>query len=122
MDKAREVVEQPADGKVVLVGVSPQVSGPDTFNYVALARFSSSGVSDAAFGTDGKLTFLPGPTPQDGGGGDGRAILIQPADQKILVAGNWDPNDGSGSQIFLARFDSSRCCRSGLRHARASCC
>lgn len=107
VDRAREVVEQPADGKVVLVGVSPQTSGPDTFNYVALARFSSSGVLDAAFGTGGKLTFLPGPTPQDGGGGDGRALLIQPADQKILIAGNWDPNDGSGSQIFLARFDSA---------------
>jgi len=107
LDKAREVVEQPADGKVVLVGVSPRFTDPDTINYVALARFSSSGIPDATFGTDGKLTFLPGPTPQDGGGGDGRAVLIQPADGKILVAGNWDPNDGSGSQIFLARFDSA---------------
>ena len=87
---------------------SPQFTDPDTINFVALARFSSSGVPDATFGTDGKLTFLPGPTPQDGGGGDeSRAVLIQPADQKILVAGNWDPTTAAAQQIFLARFDSA---------------
>lgn len=107
LDKARAVVEQPVDGKVVLVGVSPQVINLESIDYVALVRFSSTGVPDATFGTDGLVTFLPGPTPQDGGGGDGRAVLILPGDQKIVVAGNWDPNDGSGSQIFLARFDSA---------------
>jgi uncharacterized delta-60 repeat protein len=107
LDKARGVVEQPADGKVLLVGVSPRFTDPDTVNYVVLARFSPAGVPDAGFGTDGVLAFLPGPTPQDGGGGDGRAVLIQPADDQILVAGNWDLNDGSGSQVFLARFDSA---------------
>ncbi len=107
LDKARAVVEQPVDGKVVLVGVSPQVINLESIDYVALVRFSSTGVPDATFGTDGLVTFLPGPTPQDGGGGDGRAVLILPGDQKIVVAGNWDANDGSGSQIFLARFDSA---------------
>ena len=40
-------------------------------------------------------------------GGDGRALAIQPLDQKIIVAGRWDANEGAGGELFVARLDTT---------------
>lgn len=94
-----------ADGSLVLAGTSRQVVGPDLLDFVVLTRLNgATGALDATFGTVGVVQFLPGITASTGGGGDGRAVAIQEVDQKIVVAGNWNANDGMGSQLFVARF------------------
>ncbi len=97
-----------ADGALVAVGTSRQVTGDDTLDYVALARVNgTTGALDASFGTGGRISFLPGTGATDGGGGVGRAVAIQPLDQKILVAGTWQPDPDGTSQVFVARFDTA---------------
>lgn len=48
--------------------------------------------------------FSPWIERNGGGGGDGRALAIQPLDQKILVAGTWRATQAGNSQVFVARF------------------
>lgn len=104
-DVAREVAVQ-ADGALVLAGRSRQVVGANTFDYVALTRVSgTTGALDSSFGTAGIVKFLPGLTAANGYGGDGRALAIQPADQKIIVAGSWKPDQAGATQAFVARLN-----------------
>jgi uncharacterized delta-60 repeat protein len=106
LDGGRDIAEQ-ADGRYVVAGFSLQTVGADTFQYVAVARFNVNGTLDSTFDTDGQLTLLPGGTPSSGGGGEALAVAIQPVDQKIVIAGSWDPNDGSGSKVLVIRLDTS---------------
>ena len=104
---ARRIAVQ-ADGALVLAGRSRQTVGPDTIDYVALTRLDgTTGAVDATFGTAGTVTFLPGLTATNGGGGDGSAMAIQPVDQKIIVAGFWKDSQAADSEVFVARFDTS---------------
>ncbi len=97
-----------ADGALVLVGTSRQVAGADTLDFVALARVDgTTGALDATFGTGGRISFLPGTGATNGGGGVGRAVAIQPVDQKILIAGTWQPDPDGAPQVFVARFDTA---------------
>jgi uncharacterized delta-60 repeat protein len=94
-----------ADGDLVVAGASRQTTGPDTLDYVALTRLDAvTGAIDTAFGTAGKVTFLPGGAATNGGGGIALAVAIQPGDQKILVAGTWKPGSAGASQVFVARL------------------
>ncbi|MDH5256059.1 MAG: hypothetical protein OEW72_09115, partial [Gammaproteobacteria bacterium] len=104
-DTATDLAEQ-ANGALVLVGTSRQAAAGTTLDYVALTRLDgSSGALDTTFGTGGRVSFLPGPGAINGGGGVGRAVAIQPLDQKILVAGTWQPDPAGATQVFVARFD-----------------
>lgn len=106
-DTARDIAVQ-ADGALVLAGRSRQTSGASTVDYVAVTRVDgATGAVDATFGTDGIATFLPGLTAASGGGGDALALAIQPVDQKLVVVGTWDANEGAGSQVFVARLDTA---------------
>ncbi len=109
VDGAQDIAAQ-SDGALVLVGGSQQtVVDVGIIDRVALTRLNgTTGAVDTTFGTDGNgiVLFLPGGAAAIGGGGDGRALAIQP-DQKIIVAGNWDANQGGGAQLFVARFDSN---------------
>ncbi len=106
-DVARDIAEQ-IDGSLVLAGRSRQTTGPTTIDYVTLTRLNGvTGAVDGTFGTAGIVTFLPGLTATDGGGGDGQALAIQPLDQKLVVAGTWKDSAVASSQVFVARFDTN---------------
>ena len=103
-DSASDVARQ-SDGALVLVGRSRQTIDSDPIDHVALTRLDpDTGEIDDSFGTDGIVTFLPGLAAADGGGGQGRAIAIRPADQKILVTGSWKESADADSQVFVARL------------------
>src|SRR5262249_39721673 len=91
-DDAYAMIQQP-DGKIVLAGTSLE---DDTWNYdFALARYSSEGVLDSSFGTDGKvITDL-------GNGGEVVYSLALQQDGKILAAG------GSSGNFALLRYNTN---------------
>jgi uncharacterized delta-60 repeat protein len=62
-----------ANGRILVVGVS-------TASGAVVARLRANGALDPDFGDDGRVT-LPG-------GGTANAVLVQPDDGKIVVAGN----------------------------------
>ena len=106
-DTARDVAAQ-GNGALVLAGRSRQTTGADTIDYVTLTRLNgTTGALDGTFGTAGVVTFLPGLTATNAGGGDGRAVAIQSIDQKIIVAGTWVASQNAASQVFVARFDTN---------------
>ena len=106
-DFARGIAVQ-SDGALVLAGFSQQTVGVDTINYVTLTRLDgTTGAVDGTFGTAGIVTFLPGLTAANNGGGDARALAIQPLDQKIIVAGIWKADPDASSQVFVARLDTA---------------
>ena len=107
-DTASALAEQADGALLVVVGTSRQVAGADTLDYVALTRLNAStGALDGTFGTGGKVSFLPGLSATNGGGGVGRAVAIQPLDEKIVIAGTWQPGPTDPSQVFVARFDTA---------------
>ena len=63
------------------------VAGRSTAAGAVIARLRANGTLDPAFGGDGRVT-LPG-------GGSANAVLVQPQDGKIVVAGN-----AAGSQMM----------------------
>lgn len=99
LDSTRDLAVD-SDGSMVLVGMSRQ----GNFDYLAVSRLDQDGALVEGFGTDGKLTLLPGGTPQQFGGADGRAVAIQPADHKIVIAGTWNENTGSGPSVMVVRL------------------
>jgi uncharacterized delta-60 repeat protein len=68
-----------ADGAIVVAGTAGYFGNNARF---ALVRFSANGTLDATFGGDGKVT-----TNVDAGFDGAFAVAIQPADQKIVAAG-----------------------------------
>ncbi len=81
-------------GKIVVVGTSYDSSNSD----FALARYNINGSLDTTFGTDGLVT-----TPFGSGDVRGNAVAIQ-SDNKIVVAGEYNLNDGY-YDFALARYE-----------------
>jgi uncharacterized delta-60 repeat protein len=87
-----------ADGKIVVGGtfrntaITTPAQPTDNRQGFSLYRFSAAGVTDASFGTNGKIYTLVGKGTVDGLSG-GHAILLD--DGKILQAGT-QPDDPTG--------------------------
>lgn len=80
-----------SDNKLVVAGsVDSGSSG------IVIARYTTSGVLDATFGTGGIVTTIIGTQAE------ALTCLIQPADQKIVVAGY--TISGGSTQLFVARY------------------
>lgn len=89
-EEALGVAVQP-DGKIVVVGYTrPGL----VFNF-ALARYNADGTLDATFGSGGKIV--------SGVAGRAFAVAIQPADSKIVVAGD----DVAAEDFALARYNAN---------------
>lgn len=93
IDKARSVVVQP-DGKIVAAGVSPIGGQGASF---ALARYTTDGMPDSTFGTNGTVRAQVLGAP--GGNDDAASVALQP-DGKMVVAGT--SNSGFGVMRFNA--------------------
>jgi uncharacterized delta-60 repeat protein len=104
LDGARAVAVQ-SDGKPVLAGLHRLGTSGSSLDYMALVRLNLDGSLDTTFGTGGIVTTLGG-APATFGGSDARAVVIQPADGKIIAAGYYNQNDGSGNVILVARYSS----------------
>jgi len=77
-----------------VVGASFNSTNND--NDLLMLRYDPNGNLDASFGTNGVVTY-------DGGSNDtGRAVAVQPADNKIVVAGL--SSDGVKNLVLVARF------------------
>jgi uncharacterized delta-60 repeat protein len=81
-----------ADGKVVAAGSASGSGGR-----IALARYDTDGTLDSTFGGDGRVL-----TNLTSGDDYAWAVSIQPADQKIVVAGG---AGGAGGRFVVARYD-----------------
>jgi uncharacterized delta-60 repeat protein len=89
-DEGAIAVAVQADGKIVVLGVSPGATGGD----VALARYTTGGTLDATFDGDGVRVFA-GLSPAD--------LAVQ-SDGKILVAGS-APSVDFDDDFALMRFN-----------------
>jgi uncharacterized delta-60 repeat protein len=107
-DLARHIAVQ-QNGALVLAGRSRQVAGAASVDYATVVRLNgTTGAPDATFGTGGIAAFLPGQGPVDDGyGAEVRGLALQPADQKIIVAGSWKAKATDESQVFVARLDTT---------------
>ena len=81
-----------ADGKIVLAGRNTS----DTFQDLAIVRYTRDGVVDASFGGDGEGVLL---TDFHGGGDFGNDVALQP-DGKIVAA--VDASNGGGFSLARA--------------------
>jgi uncharacterized delta-60 repeat protein len=95
-------------GNLVAAGRATQGSSPSE---LAVARFTSLGVLDSAFGTGGVLTTSFGQT-------DSAAALAIQADGKIVAAGNSLHVDAGNDEFAVARYTSQP--RSSNRIRRAA--
>lgn len=86
-----------SDGKIVAGGYT-QTASPSQTKF-ALARYTTSGAPDSAFGTGGLVTTAIGVTRAEI-----KALAVQ-ADGKILAAGF--AKMGRGNELALARYDSA---------------
>ncbi len=82
-----------SDGKIVATGYTCSSA---TISDFALARYTTSGILDTTFDTDGKVT-----TPIGTGSDEGEALVIQ-SDGKLVVAGYSD--NGTDTDFALARY------------------
>jgi len=105
-DTARAIAIQ-SDGKIVVAGESAPIGGYADF---ALVRYLSNGALDNDFnctvffgtcvaGTGGKVV-----TAMDTGQDVARALVIQPADGKIVVAGQSASASDLNARFALARY------------------
>ena len=92
VDQANAVAVQ-ADGKIVVAGLAARTGPLGADNDFALARYLGDGTLDTSFGGDGIVTTDLG-TRTD----VGRAVVIQPGDGGIVVAGTVD------SDVALVRY------------------
>lgn len=88
LDAAHAVAIQ-GDGKIVVAG--------EANAQFAVARYTTGGVLDTSFSGDGLVT-----TTIVGANNIAHAVLIQPADQKIIAVGQAD--QGSSDEFALARY------------------
>lgn len=105
-DLGSGIAVQPADQKLVTVGVTQQLNGTDRYSHTLVARFLPDGTLDPSFGTNGTVTLLPGPTMQPGGGAEGVRVALQ-SDGKIVILGSFNLNDGSDQQLLFMRLDTN---------------
>jgi uncharacterized delta-60 repeat protein len=97
-DEAYAMAIQPADGKIILAGMTKTSTGAYQF---ALARYNADGSLDTGFGTGGKVTTAIG-TKDD----EVYALAVQPADGKIIAAGVTETS-ANAYQIALARYNAN---------------
>jgi uncharacterized delta-60 repeat protein len=88
-----------ADGKVVLVGEVAQSSASS--NQWAITRVTQAGQLDGGFGSNGTVLLSMG----SGTYADG--VVIEPADQKIVVAGLMLPSGSTRDQIGVVRLNTN---------------
>jgi len=86
-------VARQSDGKFILAGYS---SSSSDFDF-ALARYNGDGSPDTSFGTGGKLT-----TDIGNSNNAAFALAIQPADGKLIAAGN--SFNGTNDDFALVRY------------------
>ncbi len=98
-----------ADGKLVVAGST----FTDTYEDVALARYTANGALDATFGTNGVVHRNIGLNRD---GAEGAALQT---DQKIVVTGYAVAPPGPWADIALARFDGDPPPRCGDGHVDA---
>ena len=91
-DVAYALIQQTADHKLVAAGFS--FDGAQ--NRFAVARYTTSGTLDLAFGTNGKVT-----TPIGAKDDKAHALALQ-SDGKLVAAGS--TNDGTQNRFALARY------------------
>src|SRR5258708_4854764 len=84
------------DGKIVVVGMSSEVSSASL--QLAVARYNADGSPDESFGTGGTVTTTVGD-----GGGQANAVTLQP-DGMILVAGAAFAHGGDNDAFLIARY------------------
>lgn len=96
-DTAYSVTVQP-DGKILVAGAAFRVDGGNDF---ALVRYNSNGSLDTSFSYDGKVT-----TDLSYYGDVASAVIVQ-ADGKILVAGDYDLDNGDNTRFALVRYNSN---------------
>jgi uncharacterized delta-60 repeat protein len=92
VDQANSVAVQP-DGKIVVAGFAATGALLNANDDIALARYNSDGTLDTSFGTGGMVITDLGTKTELG-----RAVVIQPSDGKIVVAGTVD------SDVVLVRY------------------
>jgi uncharacterized delta-60 repeat protein len=97
VDQGRAILIQP-DHKIVVGGMAHDSTFTSGFG---LVRYDENGTPDSGFGTDGKTgtKFFSNTVDQV------EALLLQPADQKIVAVGF--TRTFGASDFALARFDSS---------------
>lgn len=86
-----------SDGKIVVGGLDRNDSGNDDF---ALLRYTSTGILDNGFGSNGKVT-----TGFNSGREDAAYALALQSDGKIVIGGR--THNGSNFDFALARFTST---------------
>ena len=101
LDAASGVAIQ-GDGKVIAAGTANYRGANARF---ALARYNTNGALDATFGGDGKVT-----TNFTSAWDGAFSVAIQPADAKIVVAGEaggTGPAESAAARFALARYDTA---------------
>ncbi len=86
-----------SDGRIVVAGYAEDAA--DTFDHVAVARFTSNGVLDHTFSGDGKVTTaIPGYSFTDAW-----RSVVQP-NGKVVVVGEAEMTPGGDGDIFAVRY------------------
>lgn len=102
-DKGLAVAVQ-ANGDLLIAGYRVQAVTGGFGSVATVARFGPDGLADAGFGVDGVVDLdLFGAIPASGGGQAG-AVLLRPADQKIIVAGTYVESAAS-RRVFVLRLN-----------------
>jgi len=84
-DRAFAVAIQP-DGKIVVAGYTSAIFNSAVQSSIAVVRYNTDGSLDTAgFGTNGVVITTPDAVSASGAAANG--LVIQPADQKLVVAG-----------------------------------
>jgi uncharacterized delta-60 repeat protein len=110
--QAYAAVLQPADGKIVVAGITNSTGVFFVDNSIALARYNPDGSLDSTFGSGGKVitphTTIPGSMvdPMDQYGETEVLSMALQADGKILVGG-YTVVSSSSEEAFFARYSST---------------
>ena len=99
--QANDVVFDPNSGKIYVIG--SYLNSGRTAGGIAIARLNTDGSLDQTFGNGGKVT-----TPAPMFGGDrAQAVVLQPNDGKILVAGDGRGNTSQAGVLWRFNEDGS---------------
>ncbi len=93
-----------ADGKIVAAGTAEPGTTASTADF-ALVRYNANGSLDGTFGSKGEVTTYLTGSPTTVSNDYARAMVIQPPDGKIVVAGIIVPSTGAAVSIGLARYN-----------------
>jgi uncharacterized delta-60 repeat protein len=82
-----------ADGKVVILGNTDSGTGTGS-GTIFVERLTTAGQPDPSFGSGGIVKLTPAGNPFAG------ALLIQPSDQKLVIAASADPSGHFGAEFI----------------------